>query len=136
VMGSYGIGLERIMCASVELYHDDDGIIWPPAIAPFSVIITPVNYRDETHVASDRIYAELMDTKVDALLDDRSERPGVKFKDADLIGVPYRIVLGSANLKQGKVELFERATRRIELLDLDSVVSDVSKRLATINPSL
>ncbi len=129
LMGSYGIGLERIMCSAVELHHDEDGIIWPPEIAPFSVIITPANYRDETRTASDRIYAELTQAGLDALLDDRSERPGVKFKDADLIGIPYRVVLGAANLKQGKAELFERATKQTQLLDLDSVVPTLTKLL-------
>jgi len=123
VMGSYGIGLERIMCSAVELHHDDDGIIWPPSIAPFSVILTPIIYKDGPQAAADRFYAELVAAGVEVLMDDRPERPGVKFKDADLIGIPYRVVIGSEKLKQGKVELFDRATKKTELLDLDSVVS-------------
>ncbi len=130
VMGSYGVDLERIMCSAVELHHDGDGIMWPPSIAPFSAVVTPVNYRDETRAAADRLYAELTDCGIDALLDDRAERPGVKFKDADLIGIPYRIVIASQKLQQGKAELFERATKTTELLDLDSVVPVLSKRLA------
>jgi prolyl-tRNA synthetase len=131
VMGSYGIGLERVMCSAVELYHDADGIIWPLSIAPFSVIVTPINYRDEARIAADRLYAELWDAGIDALLDDRTERPGVKFKDADLIGIPYRVVIGFENLKQGKVELFRRASKEKDLLALDSVVQTLSHELAS-----
>ena len=129
VMGSYGIGVERIMCAAVELYHDDDGIIWPKSIAPFSVVLTPINYRDEVQEVADRLYAELRRAGVDTLLDDRTERPGVKFKDADLIGVPYRVVAGEANVRQGRVELFERATKKTELVAVEALVSAVLDRL-------
>jgi prolyl-tRNA synthetase len=130
VMGSYGIGVERIMSAAVELFHDDDGIIWPKSIAPFSVVLTPVNYRDEVRETADRLYEDLRKARVDALLDDRLERPGVKFKDADLIGIPYRVVIGEAKVKQGKVELFERSTRKLELVDLDSLVKAVTAKLS------
>ena len=129
VMGSYGIGVERIMCAAVELYHDDDGIIWPKSIAPFSVVLTPINYRDEVQEVADRLYAELRRAGVDTLLDDRAERPGVKFKDADLIGVPYRVVAGDANVRRGRVELFERATKKTELVAVEALVQAVLDRL-------
>lgn len=129
VMGSYGIGVERIMCAAVELYHDDDGIIWPKSIAPFSVVLTPINYRDEVQEVADRLYAELGRAGVDTLLDDRAERPGVKFKDADLIGVPYRVVAGEANVRQGRVELFERATKKTELVAVEALVPAVLDKL-------
>jgi len=130
VMGSYGIGVERIMCAAVELYHDADGIIWPKSIAPFSVILTPVNYKEvEVKSAADRLYSELRSAGIDVLFDDRLERPGVKFKDADLIGIPYRLVVGSAKIRQGQVELFERAARKTDLVALDSVVPTVGARL-------
>jgi prolyl-tRNA synthetase len=129
VMGSYGIGVERIMCAAVELYHDDDGIIWPKSIAPFSVVLTPINYRDEVQEVADRLYAELRRAGVDTLLDDRAERPGVKFKDADLIGVPYRVVAGDANVRRGRVELFERATKKTELVAVEALVPAVLDRL-------
>jgi prolyl-tRNA synthetase len=134
VMGSYGIGLERIMATAVELYHDADGIIWPAAIAPFAVIITPVNYKDEMKAAADRLYDELRAARIDVLLDDRSERPGVKFKDADLIGIPFRIVIGPEKLKQGQVELFERAARKTGLVDLGTVVSRVAGLVAGDQP--
>ncbi len=123
VMGSYGIGLERIMAAAVELYHDDDGIVWPLSIAPFSVVVTPIGYKGEMKEAADRLYADLERAGYDTLLDDRTERPGVKFKDADLVGIPYRIVIGPEKLKQGKAELVERAGRKTEVVDLNGLVA-------------
>jgi len=132
VMGSYGIGLERIMSSAVELYHDNDGIIWPLSIAPFPVVLTPINYKDDIKAAADQLYRTLEEAEIDVLLDDRSERPGVKFKDADLIGIPYRVVLGAEKLKQGKVELFDRATRKTELVDITSVPSIISDKLKSL----
>jgi prolyl-tRNA synthetase len=128
IMGSYGIGLERIMSSAVELYHDSDGIVWPLSIAPFSVILTPINYRDEMKTRADQLYDELRKAGFDVLLDDRAERPGVKFKDADLIGIPYRVVLGPDKLKQGKVELFCRATRQAEIVGIETLVSALNNR--------
>jgi prolyl-tRNA synthetase len=130
VMGSYGIGVERIISAAVELFHDADGIIWPKSIAPYSVILTPVNYRGGVQDLADRLYEELRQAGVDALLDDRLERPGVKFKDADLIGIPYRVVIGEEKIKKGKVELFERATRKTDLVDIEALVAAVRTKLA------
>jgi prolyl-tRNA synthetase len=133
VMGSYGIGVERIMTSAIELFHDADGIIWPVAIAPFAVIVTPVNYKDEMKAAADQLYDELRAAKVEVLLDDRAERPGVKFKDADLVGIPYRIVIGAEKLKKGQVELFTRATRKTDLVDRATVVTHL-RRLTTLTP--
>ena len=133
VMGSYGIGLERIMSSAVELYHDDDGIIWPLSIAPFSVILTPINYKNEIKAAADQLYLSLQEAGIDVLLDDRAERPGVKFKDADLIGIPYRVVLGAEKLKQEKVELFDRATKKTEVVDVSSVPSILSDKLKSLS---
>jgi prolyl-tRNA synthetase len=130
VMGSYGIGIGRILAAAVELYHDADGIAWPAAIAPFEVVITPVQYRDETRAAADRLYAELRTAGVDVLLDDRDERPGVKFKDADLIGIPFRIVLGAQKVARGEAELYTRAGRRTEVVALGEVAAELRARLA------
>ena len=118
IMGSYGIGVERIMSSAVELYHDKDGIVWPPSIAPYSIVIVPINYKDGMKEAADGLYQELRSAGVDVLLDDRSERPGVKFKDADLIGIPYRVVIGAEKLKEGHVELFNRASKKTELVKL------------------
>jgi prolyl-tRNA synthetase len=108
IMGSYGIGIERILSAAIELYHDKDGMMLPPAIAPFDVVVTPANNSDEAQMSAARqIYESCLTLGLDALLDDRDERPGVKFKDADLIGVPFRITVGK-KLGSGLVELVER----------------------------
>ena len=129
-MGSYSMVVERILSSAIELFHDNDGIIWPVPIAPFSVIVTPVNYRDDTRVVADRLYDGLRAAGIDALLDDREERPGIKFKDADLIGIPFRIVIGRERIKEGKVELFSRPTRKTSLLDIESVVPHLRDLLA------
>jgi len=112
IMGSYGIGIERILCAAIELYHDKDGMMLPASIAPFQVVVTPANNSDAAQMEAARhIYQGCRSLGLDALLDDRDERPGVKFKDADLIGVPFRIVIGK-KLSGGMVEVVERKTRK------------------------
>src|SRR5579863_8457218 len=111
IMGSYGIGIERILSSSVEQNHDDAGMFLPAPIAPFTVIVTPVNNADAAlRDAAQKIYTDCISAGIDALYDDRDERPGVKFKDADLIGVPYRITVGK-KLAQGMVELVVRKDR-------------------------
>src|SRR2546426_4233218 len=113
VMGSYGIGPARIAAAAIEQLADADGIIWPPSIAPFQVHIVAVNVRDAAQAAAaEEIYAECGRHEIEALLDDRDERPGVKFKDADLLGMPLRVTVGNAFVKDGIVEVRERRTRR------------------------
>jgi prolyl-tRNA synthetase len=130
VMGSYGIGVERLMAAAVELHSDEAGIVWPDAIAPFHVVITVVNIKDQALVeAAERIYAELEAAGVETLLDDRDERAGVKFNDADLIGVPYRITVGK-KIKEGKVELMTRAARQSQDVTVDSIVETLKAKLA------
>jgi prolyl-tRNA synthetase len=112
VMGSYGIGPARIAAAAVEQRSDADGIVWPWSIAPFHVHIVVVSVRDRAQVAAaEAIYAECARHGMEALLDDRDERPGVKFKDADLIGIPVRVTVGNAFVKDGIVEVRARATR-------------------------
>jgi prolyl-tRNA synthetase len=129
IMGSYGIGIERILCAAIELYHDKDGMILPAAIAPFTVVITPANINDAVQAeAARQIYRSCLDLGMDALLDDRDERPGVKFKDADLIGVPFRIVVGK-KLAGGLVELVERKTRQSSDIAVDQAAAEVKARL-------
>ncbi len=124
VMGSYGIGVERIMAAAVELYHDEEGIIWPITIAPFQVILVPVNMADEAQrAAAERLYAELTAANIEVLYDDRDERAGVKFKDADLIGIPLRVTIGPQKLARGQVEIRRRRTRAIEDVALEEAVS-------------
>jgi prolyl-tRNA synthetase len=125
VMGSYGIGIERIMSAAVEQSHDADGIIWPRAIAPFDVVVTITNVKQkEITDAGERLYQELRRAGLEVLLDDRDERAGVKFKDADLIGVPFRVTVGK-KVAEGKVELFERASKQSNDVGLDEVVGRV-----------
>ncbi len=115
IMGSYGIGVERIMAAAVELYHDPDGIIWPMSIAPFQVVLSLLSTKDAGLVeAAENTYQELTAAGMEVLLDDRDERPGVKFKDADLIGIPWRINFGSKKFAQGLVELINRADKTVE----------------------
>ncbi len=122
LMGSYGIGMERILCAAIETSHDKDGMILPPAIAPFQVVVTPTNMADDAQSGAARaIYAECRALGIDALLDDRDERPGVKFKDADLIGIPFRVTVGR-KLPAGLVELVDRKTRQ----SVDVAVTDAA----------
>ena len=128
IMGSYGIGIERILSAAEELYADEAGMSLPPSIAPFSVVITPVNISDAgQRVAAEDLYARCGAARLDALYDDRDERPGVKFKDADLIGIPYRITIGK-KLRQGLVEITERRTR----CATDTPVAEAAARIAAI----
>lgn len=125
VMGSYGIGVERIITAAIEQNHDENGIIWPKSLSPFDVIVTVTNMKDEgLREAGEKLYKDLQRAGLDVLLDDRDERAGVKFKDADLIGVPYRITLGK-KAADGLVELFERATKTSEDVKLSEIVSRV-----------
>jgi len=127
VMGSYGIGVERIMAAAIELHHDADGIMWPKAIAPFDVIVTVTNIKqEEMRAAGEKLYADLRRRGLEVLLDDRDERAGVKFKDADLIGIPYRITVGK-KIADSAVELFERATKKTMDVSLPDVVERVQE---------
>ena len=123
IMGSYGIGIERILSSAVDLYADKDGMSLPPSIAPFTVVVTPVNFADAAQrEAAEKIYTACRDSGIDALLDDRDERPGVKFKDADLIGVPFRVTVGK-KLAQGQVEVVERRSKRSADVNVEQVVA-------------
>jgi prolyl-tRNA synthetase len=127
VMGSYGIGIERIMAAAIELHHDADGIIWPRAIAPFDAVVTVTNIKQqELTDAGEQLYADLRAAGLEVLLDDRDERAGVKFKDADLIGIPYRITVGK-KIADSTVELFDRATKTSTDVKLGEVVARVQQ---------
>jgi len=128
-MGCYGVGVSRLAQAAVEQSYDQDGIIWSPAIAPYHAIITVPNISDAKQMdAAETLYQQLWQAGVETLLDDRNERAGVKFKDADLIGIPYRIVTGRS-LKQGKVEIVQRATHQSQELPLDQVASTIKQWL-------
>ncbi|MGB5961716.1 MAG: proline--tRNA ligase [Coleofasciculaceae cyanobacterium] len=121
-MGCYGVGVSRLAQAAVEQSYDKDGIIWPPAIAPYHVIICVPNVGDAAQMeVAEKLYTELNAAGIETLFDDRNERAGVKFKDADLIGIPYRIVTGRS-LKDGKVEVVERATKKAEEIAIEQVL--------------
>ncbi|HEX6717981.1 MAG TPA: proline--tRNA ligase [Pyrinomonadaceae bacterium] len=122
VMGSYGIGVDRILTATIEQQHDEDGIIWPKSLAPFDVIVTITNMKqDELREAGEKLYDELQRAGLEVLLDDRDERAGVKFKDADLIGIPYRVTIGK-KVSEGVVELFNRRAKKSEDVKIEEVV--------------
>jgi prolyl-tRNA synthetase len=129
IMGSYGIGIERILSSSVEQNHDVAGMFLPAPIAPFAVIVTPVNHADATlRDAARKIYDDCLAVGIDALYDDRDERPGVKFKDADLIGVPYRVTVGK-KLVQGAVEMTTRKSRTSRDVPVADIVSELRKAI-------
>jgi prolyl-tRNA synthetase len=113
IMGSYGIGLGRIMAASQELYSDEDGMVWPPSIAPFIFHILPIDFKDKVKEESERIYKNLLEKNEEVLIDDREETPGTKFKDADLIGIPIRITIGKKFLEKNLIEIRLRKTKEI-----------------------
>lgn len=126
VMGCYGIGVSRTMAACIEQNNDKDGMIWPVAIAPYEVLVVPVNTKDEASTAkAEEIYETLKTAGVEAVIDDRNERPGVKFKDADLIGYPLRVVVGPKTLAEGNIEVKARRTGEVTMLPVegDYVVS-------------
>jgi prolyl-tRNA synthetase len=135
IMGSYGIGVERVMVAAVELYNDDAGIIWPVSIAPFHVVVTPVNIKESEQMnAAERLYKELEAAGIETLFDDRNERAGVKFNDAELIGIPLRLTVGK-KVKEGKVELVVRANRQSEDVAIEAAVSAVQDKLRAAAPT-
>ncbi len=128
-MGCYGIGVGRTMAAAIEQNHDEDGIIWPMSIAPYHVVVIPVEYSNGEHMrVATQIYESLRERGVEVVIDDRDESPGVKFKDADLIGFPLRITVGDA-LKEGKVELRWRKTKEVRFYPLGEVVEAVIKEI-------
>ncbi len=130
VMGSYGIGVERILAAAIELHHDDAGIVFPITIAPFQIVVSPLNVKDaDVKATGDRIYDELASAGVDVLYDDRDERAGVKLNDADLVGFPFQIRIGPKKLKEGKVEFYDRATKTSEEVAADQAVAIARQRI-------
>lgn len=128
IMGCYGMGVTRLVGAIIEQCHDDDGIIWPVPVAPFLVHVLGLNYTKSEAVrsAADRIAADLETAGLEVLLDDRDERPGVKFADADLIGIPHRVVVGDRNLKSGQVEYRTRAEAASLLIDIDRIAEHIA----------
>lgn len=134
-MGCYGIGVDRTLASIIEEHHDDDGIVWPMTVTPYHVVIVPIKYDGPVKEAADRLASELEAAGVEVLLDDRNERPGVKFKDADLIGVPLRVVVGDKNLPN--VEVKDRREKESRLVPLSAaaevLTQTVRKELAELN---
>lgn len=133
VMGCYGIGVSRTMAAAIEQNYDENGIIWPAAIAPFHVIVIPINPKDSQQMnLAENVYAELNASGIETLLDDRNERPGVKFKDADLIGYPIKITIGPKTINENQIEVKIRRTGDVHYLPLNSYLQDVKQILAKL----
>lgn len=130
-MGCYGIGVSRIVAAAIEQNHDDNGIIWPQAIAPFAVAVVPLNMQKSEAVAAAALslYEELQNAGIDVLLDDRNERPGVKFADMELMGIPHRVVVGDRALKEGKLEYKGRTDAEPSLLPIDDTLAHILELL-------
>lgn len=133
-MGCYGIGVSRVVAAAIEQNHDDKGIIWPASIAPFQVVVVPINYQksEAVQAASDKLYQQLLDLGIDVLLDDRNERPGVKFADSDLIGIPHRFVIGDKTLQNNEVEYKARKDENATMLSLDALADFLPKLKPTL----
>jgi prolyl-tRNA synthetase len=130
-MGCYGIGVSRIVAAAVEQSFDTDGIIWPLALAPFQVGLVPINLNDQvTQETANRLHDEMEAAGIEVLLDDRDERPGVKFKDMDLLGLPLRVVVGPKTLAAGHAEVRQRATKNLSLVDLDRLLPYIKDLIA------
>ena len=127
VMGCYGIGVSRLMAAAIEQHHDDDGIRWPMPIAPFQAVVLALGNDDEVQKEAEQIYERLRAAGVEVLFDDREERPGVKFKDADLIGIPIRVTLGKRSLDQGRAEVKLRDQKEPELFPIGDIVAQVTR---------
>jgi prolyl-tRNA synthetase len=136
IMGCYGIGVGRTVAAAIEQNHDKNGIIFPAPIAPFEVIILPLQmHNTEVVEAAEKIYTELSDIKVDTLLDDRDERAGVKFNDADLLGIPIRITVGVKGIKDGQVEIKLRSETESFLTPINNAASSIKEKVEALNDS-
>ena len=130
VMGCYGIGIGRTIAAAIEQNHDENGIIWPVPIAPYHVVIIPIKYDDpDTQEITENLYQTLSDNSIEVLLDDREERPGVKFKDADLMGIPFQVIVGPKGLVDGKVELKARRGGSKDLIALTEAEKFVQSKI-------
>jgi prolyl-tRNA synthetase len=130
IMGSYGIGPARIAAAAIEQNHDKDGIIWPESIAPFDVEVLPLNMKDQkTAEIAEKLYKDLSEADIEVLIDDRDERAGVKFKDADLIGIPLHVIIGEKNLKEGVIEIKDRRTKEAEKVTIEGAIENIRDKI-------
>jgi prolyl-tRNA synthetase len=130
-MGCYGIGVDRTLASVIEEHHDETGIVWPASVAPYHVIIIPIKYDGAVKEAADRLAAELSKAGIEVLLDDRNERPGVKFNDADLTGIPYRVVIGDKGLMQEvpQAEIKRRCEKENRMINLDKVAAELAEKI-------
>jgi prolyl-tRNA synthetase len=130
-MGCYGLGLSRLLAAAIEQHHDDKGIIWPMPIAPYQVYLCPL-YRDGTAVGEtvEKLYQELEAAGVEVLFDDRTESPGIKFNDADLLGIPLRITVSPRTLKENSVEVKWRAEKEAKILPLTGLTAAIKQMVS------
>jgi prolyl-tRNA synthetase len=131
-MGCYGIGVSRVVAAAIEQHNDDQGIVWPSAIAPFTLALIPMQMKKSVRVreAADKLYAQLLDAGIDVLFDDRDARPGVMFADMELIGIPHRVVVGERSLDKGEIEYRGRTDSENQMLPLDTFVDFIRDRIA------
>jgi prolyl-tRNA synthetase len=137
IMGCYGIGVSRIVAASIEQRHDRDGIIFPIPLAPFEVIILPLQMHESRVVeVADRLHQGLEEKGVDVLIDDRDTRAGGKFKDADLLGIPLRVTLGDRGLKKNQVEIKERSNPEIKMVPVQDALTVITNRIRELYDSL
>jgi prolyl-tRNA synthetase len=131
IMGCYGIGVERAMATAVEVHHDDKGIIWPVAIAPFEVVVVIAQQEDAAVAAAgEQVYQALLDSGAEVIVDDRQVRAGVKFSDAELTGIPFRVTVGKRGLAAGTAELTDRAAGSTVAIPLDEVAKHVREAVA------
>ena len=132
-MGCYGIGVSRIVAAAIEQNHDDNGITWPTAMAPFQLAIVPLNMHKSEAVAAcaEALYADCVAAGIDVLMDDRNERPGVKFADMELMGIPHRIVIGDRTLADDKLEYKGRSDDEATLLPREGILAALQERMAS-----
>jgi prolyl-tRNA synthetase len=131
IMGSYGIGIERILTAVIEQSNDENGFWLPPSIAPFQVVVAPMSVKDDTQMkTATQIAEELENLGVDVVIDDRDERPGVKFKDADLVGIPFRVNVGK-KVTEGQVEVFQRSTQTEQDVNIAAISAHIQQLLKT-----
>jgi prolyl-tRNA synthetase len=132
-MGCYGIGVSRVVAAAIEQHYDEQGIVWPTAIAPFSLALIPMQMKKSARVraAADKLYAELVDAGIDVLFDDRDARPGVMFADMELIGIPHRVVVGERGLDKGEIEYRGRKDSDNRMLPIDGFVDFIRDRIAS-----
>ncbi|MDR0442696.1 MAG: proline--tRNA ligase [Treponema sp.] len=131
IMGCYGIGVDRTLASVIEEHHDEAGIIWPTSIAPYHVIIIPIKYDGAVKAAADKLAAELTEAGLEVLLDDRNERPGVKFNDADLTGIPWRVVIGDKGLANPtpQVEIKRRSEKENRMVELDKAAAELAQKI-------